>query len=78
MSLRLELVGRATPCAPIDSDTVRLLLNGHDITPGAEITAQGVRYIPLDDCRQGRNDLRLSFRDTSGLLTTRAWSFFAP
>ena len=75
---RSEIFAHFRPGASIDYNTVRLYLNGHNITPDAEITSEGVRYIPLDDYRRGRNDVRLSFRDTNGLLTTREWSFFAP
>jgi hypothetical protein len=75
---RAEIFARFRPGAPIDYNTVRLTLNGHNITPDSEITSEGVRYLPLDDYRRGHNDVRLTFRDTSGLLTTEEWDFFAP
>jgi hypothetical protein len=75
---RTEIFARFRPGAPIDFNTVRLYVNGHNVTPNAEITAEGVRYLPMDDLPRGRNDVRLSFRDTNGQLTTRTWYFFAP
>jgi len=75
---RTEIFARFRPGAPIDFNTVRLYLNGQNVTSDAEITAEGVRYRPMGDLPRGRNDVRLSFRDTGGLLTTRSWYFFAP
>lgn len=75
---RSEIFARFRPGAPIDYHTVRLYLNGRNITPDADITTEGVRYLPIDHLRRGRNDVRLSFRDRSGLLTTEQWYFFAP
>jgi hypothetical protein len=75
---RSEIFARFRPGAPIDFNTVRLYLNGNNVTPDTEITAEGVRYLPMADLRSGRNNVRLTFRDTSGLLTTKVWYFFAP
>jgi hypothetical protein len=75
---RPEIFARFRPNADIDFGTVRLHLNGRDVTRDAQITREGVRFLPMDDLRRGRNDVRLSFRDTRGVLTTQEWFFFAP
>jgi hypothetical protein len=48
------------------------------VTRDAQITADGIRYLPLDDLRQGRNEVRLTFRDTRGVETSQEWYFIAP
>jgi hypothetical protein len=75
---RSEIFARFRAGAPIDFSTVRLYVNGQDVTSDAEITSEGVRYRPSDDLPRGRNDVRLSLRDTSGVRITRVWYFFAP
>jgi hypothetical protein len=75
---RPEIFARFRPNADIDYGTVRLHVNGREVTRDSQITREGVRFIPTDDLRRGRNDVRLSFRDTRGVLTTQEWFFFAP
>jgi len=75
---RPEIFAQFRPGAAIDFNTVNLTLNGRDITRDAEITTGGVRFRPLEDVRRGRNDVRLSFHDTRGVMTTQEWYFFTP
>jgi len=75
---RAEIFARFRLNAPVDFNSVRLFVNGRDVTRDAEITAEGVRFDPADDLPHGRNDVRLTFRDTRGVLSSRQWSFFAP
>lgn len=75
---RAEIAAEFRSGAPINFNTVRLTLNGRDVTRDAQITAEGVRFLPLDDLRQGRNEVRLTFRDTRGVETSQEWFFIAP
>jgi hypothetical protein len=75
---RSEIFVRFQPDASIDLNTVHLSLNDRNVTPDAEITRQGVRYLPLRDLPQGENHVRLSFRDSRGVLTEQEWNFYAP
>lgn len=75
---RSEVFARFRANAPIEFNSVRLTLNGDDVTRDAQITADGVRYVPFDDLREGRNEVRLTFRDTRGVETSQEWFFIAP
>jgi copper amine oxidase-like protein len=75
---RPEIFAHFRANAPIKFNSVQITLNGRDVTRDAEITADGVRYLPVEDLRRGRNDVRLTFRDTSGVLTTQEWYFYSP
>jgi hypothetical protein len=75
---RTEIFARFRPQASIEFNSVRLEVNGDNVTPDAQVTADGVRYLPLDNLRRGRNDVRLSFRDTRGVETSQEWFFIAP
>jgi hypothetical protein len=75
---RTEIFARFRAQAPIEFNSVRLTVNGDDVTRDAQITADGVRFLPVDDLREGRNEVRLSFRDTRGVETSQEWYFIAP
>jgi hypothetical protein len=75
---RAQIFARFRPNAPVDFNSVRLFVNGRNVTRDAEITTEGVRFDPADDLPRGRNDVRLTFRDTRGVLSTRQWYFFTP
>jgi hypothetical protein len=75
---RTEVFARFRAQAPIEFNSVRIRVNGEDVTRDAQITADGIRYLPLDDLRQGRNEVRLTFRDTRGVETSQEWYFIAP
>ncbi len=75
---RPEIFARFRPNAKIDYNSVQLSLNGRDVTRDAEITDAGVRFQPADDLRRGRNNVRLTFKDTRGVQITQAWYFTVP
>jgi hypothetical protein len=75
---RPEIVARFRANSPINFNSVQITLNGRDVTRDAEITSEGVRFLPTADLRRGRNDVRLTFRDTRGALTTQEWYFSTP
>ena len=57
----------------VDPSTVRLRVDGRDVTGDARITADEIRY--RDDLDPGRYTVELSLRDRAGNLTTRSWTF---
>lgn len=57
----------------IDQDSVRLRLNGRDVTADARITDDRVVY--RDDLEPGRYRAELSVRDRAGNMTSKAWAF---
>jgi len=72
---RPEISVRFRPRAGVELATVRLYLDDRDVTSDAEIDPAGVRYVPTRDLPQGRNDVRVSFRDSRGVMTDQRWSF---
>lgn len=74
---RPEISARFRPRAGVDLATVRLYLNDQDVTRDAAIDSAGVRYLPSRDVPQGRNDVRVSFRDSRGVVANQRWSFSA-
>lgn len=57
----------------IDPSSVRMRLNGRDVTDRARITGNGIRF--RDDLEAGRYTVELAARDRSGNLGTRSWTF---
>jgi len=74
---RPEISVRFRPRAGVDLATVRLYVADRDVTDDAEITSTGVRYVPSRDLPQGRNDVRVSFRDSQRVMHNQRWSFIA-
>jgi hypothetical protein len=61
--------------APIDYDSIRMRINGVDVTPDLEIGDNTVTYRPREPLDAGRNLVRLIVRDRDGNTTEREWSF---
>ncbi|MCG2591538.1 hypothetical protein LZ009_01920 [Ramlibacter sp. XY19] len=57
----------------VDPASVRLRLDGRDVTGAAQVTADEVRW--RDDLREGRHTAEIEVRDRSGNATRKAWSF---
>jgi hypothetical protein len=57
----------------IDPASVRLRLNGRDVTADTRITDDRVAY--RDDLEVGRHTAELTVRDRAGNSTTKAWTF---
>lgn len=57
----------------IDADSVRLRLNGRDVTPDTRVTDDRVVY--RDDLESGRYTAELTVRDRAGNSSTKAWTF---
>lgn len=75
---RPEVFVRFRPNASIDFHSVHVWVNNREVTPDAEVTVDGLRYQSDNNLRRGRNDVRVSFRDRQGVLTTQEWYFFTP
>jgi len=56
----------------IDPAAVRLLVNGKDVTAGAEVTERGIRY-PARGLQVGVTKLRLEFADRAGNAEAFDW-----
>jgi len=56
----------------IDPRTVRLLVNGKDVTAGAEVTEQSIRY-PARGLPLGATRFRLEMADRAGNVTAQDW-----
>jgi len=56
----------------IDPATVRLLVNGRDVTAGAEVNEQGIRYLARG-LQAGVTKLRLEFADRAGNTASFDW-----
>lgn len=59
----------------VDSTTVRISMDGRDVTADATITDNLLVYKPVRDLNVGRHDVEIELRDTVGNLVTKTWSF---
>jgi hypothetical protein len=57
----------------IDPDSVRLSLNGQDVTADTRVTDD--RVVFRDELERGRYRAELSVRDRAGNMTSKAWTF---
>jgi hypothetical protein len=57
----------------VDPATVRLMLNGRDVTAAARVTPDELRY--RGDLPPGRHRAEITARDHAGNTTTKTWSF---
>ena len=57
----------------VDPASVRLRIDGRDVTAGAHVSADEVRF--RDDMRDGRHTAELEVRDRAGNATRKAWTF---
>lgn len=59
----------------VDPRSVRLTVDGRDVTPEADITQTSVTYTPATSLDPGRHEVRLSATDMAGNEITKLWSF---
>jgi len=59
----------------IDYDSVRMWVNGEEVTRELELGINSVTYRPRDDLDPGLNRVQLTVRDRDGHTVTRDWSF---
>jgi hypothetical protein len=59
----------------VDPATVRLTLNGRDITDQATVTQNFVAYRPAEDLAPGQYRVELTARDRAGNEAREAWTF---
>ena len=73
-SARLHLSARfADEGRGVDPATVRVRLDGRDVTGLSEVSAEGVRL--RDELRLGRHTAEIEVRDRAGNVSRKAWSF---
>ncbi|MBC5785084.1 hypothetical protein H8N03_19210 [Ramlibacter sp. USB13] len=59
--------------AGVDRNSVRLRVDGRDVTRDARIDDDGIQY--RDDLRPGRHTAELTVRDRAGNATRKSWTF---
>ncbi|MEA2554119.1 MAG: hypothetical protein QOJ65_2295 [Fimbriimonadaceae bacterium] len=59
----------------IDPSSVRLTLDGRDVTPDATVTANFISYTPAVGLDARRHDVKLTGLDMAGNRVTKTWSF---
>lgn len=59
----------------IDSASVRLLVDGEDVTARASVSATGVSYTPASDFAEGPHTLYIEVANRAGSAASAAWSF---
>jgi parallel beta-helix repeat protein len=64
-----------TDSSGIDIGSVRLEVNGIDVTSSATVTASGVNYAPSSALPDGLVNVSLEVNDTAGNQATASWSF---
>ncbi len=65
----------AAPGTGVDDKSVRLTVNGQDVTTQANVTGALFAYRPTQDLPSGRNVALLTVRDKAGNETKREWAF---
>jgi len=68
----VRLRGRSTP---IDLNSVRMRVNGQDVTSDLEIRGNQVTYRPAEELDLGRVHVEVTVRDRQGHSTVHEWSF---
>ena len=63
----------------VDKDSIKLYLDGNDITEKAIITENSIRYTPETDLVEGNHTVKLTLNDTVSEenSTTKEWKFYA-
>lgn len=59
----------------LDFDSIRMRVNGEDVTRDLEIRANSITYQPAEDLNRGVNTVQVTVRDRDGELSTRDWTF---
>ncbi|WP_202709641.1 CehA/McbA family metallohydrolase [Sporosalibacterium faouarense] len=59
----------------IDTDTVKILLDGIDVTTGATVKEDSVSYYPEQDLELGAHEVTVEVSDTVGNDTSFTWTF---
>ncbi|MBN9503951.1 MAG: hypothetical protein BGO01_03135 [Armatimonadetes bacterium 55-13] len=59
----------------IDSSTVRLRLDGKDVTEDATVTANLVAYKPAMELTAGKHEAEVRVKDRAGNYTAKTWTF---
>ncbi len=59
----------------IDSNTVRIIVDGKDMTIDATVTENLVALRPLKELTAGRHDIEVQVRDRAGNGVVKTWSF---
>lgn len=61
--------------APIDANSVRILVNGQDVTNRSTITRNFFSYRPEQPLPPGENRVQIEFRNTAGQNLAVGWNF---
>ena len=61
--------------AGVDKATVKLLLDGEDVTSIAEVTESQIRYIPVKGFNEGEHVVKISVADKEGNENSEEWTF---
>jgi hypothetical protein len=59
----------------VDRDSIRLVVNGRDVTANANVTRDFISYTPDAALPAGQNTVQLTVADKAGNVTQSAWSF---
>ena len=59
----------------IDPQSIRMTVDGRDVTPDASINSNEISYTPSVGFSPGRHDVRVTASDMSGNQVSKAWSF---
>lgn len=65
----------STRNAPPDIASIRMILDGRDVSAGAEITSSSVSFVPSEELTAGRHDVEVVLVDRNGMTRKKAWSF---
>lgn len=59
----------------VDSNEVRIQVDGKDVTSDATITSNLLAYRPAKELTPGKHDVQVEVRDVAGNRATKTWSF---
>ncbi|MEW9124043.1 MAG: 5'-nucleotidase C-terminal domain-containing protein [Thermotaleaceae bacterium] len=65
-----------TDLSGVDLGSVKLMLDGIDVTEQSDVTDTVIAYTPLVDLKKGKHTIMLELADIYGNKTEKTWNFF--
>ena len=65
----------STRRSPVDADSLRMSVDGRDVTAQAELSPAAISYTPTEDLAAGTHQVSVMLRDVDGARGEKSWSF---
>ncbi|WP_455539679.1 CehA/McbA family metallohydrolase [Terrisporobacter sp.] len=76
--LRPEIGADYSDTTEVDTTSVKIELDGVDVTKDAKVTKSSVKYIPSTDLKEGNHTVKVTLNDTVSVenATSKEWTFY--